>query len=94
MTINYALSCAKGSFKYMRNNEIRDTFTKVMYYVSNDVEVEPSFWLLESKNFYSKFTGTDEYGIECTIQSMQSAYDVHEKESMSLIDVKKSSNAS
>ena len=49
-----ALHCAKGGYKHMRHNEIRESFNKIKNDVCYDNEVEPTLQLLQGESFIHK----------------------------------------
>ena len=60
MDIQHAMSCKKGGFITIRNNDIRDLTANLLTEVSEDVDVEPQILPITDEKFINQTANTSE----------------------------------
>ena len=60
MDIQHAMSCKKGGFITIRNNDIRDLTANLLTEVSEDVDVEPQILPITGEKFINQTANTSE----------------------------------
>ena len=68
MTVEHALSCAKGGFPTIRHNEIRDLTANLLTEVCNDVRIEPDLQPVMPQQL-SGATANAQYGARLDISA-------------------------